>query len=76
MKSYGWGRGIRTPEYRYQKPRPYRLAIPQHSKLNAYVDGIIAPNTAHVKCYEKKVGKSFLGEERIGIIQKRIPMYI
>ena len=27
----GWGRGIRTPEYWYQKPVPYRLAIPQYS---------------------------------------------
>ena len=28
----GWGRGIRTPEYQYQKLVPYRLAIPQHSQ--------------------------------------------
>ena len=25
----GWGAGIRTPEWRYQKPLPYHLATPQ-----------------------------------------------
>ena len=29
----GWGRGIRTPEYQYQKLVPYRLAIPHHLLL-------------------------------------------
>lgn len=26
----GWGGGIRTPEYWYQKPVPYHLATPHH----------------------------------------------
>ena len=25
----GWGGGIRTPAWRFQKPLPYRLATPQ-----------------------------------------------
>jgi hypothetical protein len=29
QKSPGWGAGIRTPEWRYQKPLPYHLATPQ-----------------------------------------------
>ena len=29
---FGWGRWIRTTECRYQKPMPYRLAIPQWRK--------------------------------------------
>ncbi len=29
-KKYGWGTWIRTRECRYQKPVPYRLAIPQY----------------------------------------------
>ena len=28
----GWGTWIRTREWRYQKPLPYRLAIPHHFK--------------------------------------------
>ena len=32
----GWGEGIRTPEYRYQKPRPYRLATPQDEVNYSY----------------------------------------
>jgi hypothetical protein len=27
--SFGWGAWIRTREWRYQKPLPYRLATPQ-----------------------------------------------
>src|SRR3546814_15935768 len=30
----GWGGGIRTCACRYQKPVPYRLATPQHVRLN------------------------------------------
>ncbi len=29
LKLPGWGAGIRTPEWRYQKPLPYHLATPQ-----------------------------------------------
>ena len=29
MNLPGWGAGIRTPEWRYQKPLPYHLATPQ-----------------------------------------------
>ena len=29
LRLNGWGRGIRTPEWRSQNPLPYHLAIPQ-----------------------------------------------
>ena len=29
FKPFGWGAGIRTPEWRLQRPLPYRLATPQ-----------------------------------------------
>ena len=31
-RKYGWGTWIRTRECRYQKPVPYRLAIPQYRR--------------------------------------------
>ena len=32
----GWGAGIRTPEWRYQKPLPYHLATPQCREAASY----------------------------------------
>ncbi len=57
-KKYGWGTWIRTRECRYQKPVPYRLAIPH--PCNAYL-GMVREarlELAHLAAPEPKSGAS------------------
>ena len=56
--SFGWGGWIRTSAWRHQKPLPYRLATPQHSKRVFY--SIICIKGERSKLFTKMQSGNFL----------------
>ncbi len=61
-QKYGWGTWIRTRECRYQKPVPYRLAIPQQISEQRTSDYIAVSLNGYLTAWRYPIHATLTGE--------------